>query len=87
MEIKEPYIIEFEKIGDPEVGFISVAENQQDFPFDIKRIYWVYETPAGVDRGNHAHINGQQVLVAVHGSAKIYLNNPWEKEYVFSLES
>ena len=87
MGIKEPYIIEFEKIGDPGVGFISVAENQKDFPFDVKRIYWVYETPAEVERGHHAHIKGQQVIVVVNGSAKIYLKNLKEKEYTFSLTS
>jgi hypothetical protein len=85
--IKEPYIIEFDKIGDPEVGFISVAENQKDFPFDIKRIYWVYDTPPEVDRGNHAHIHGEQVVVLVNGSAKIFLKNRQEKEYVFSLSN
>jgi hypothetical protein len=85
--MKEPYIIEFEKIGDPEVGFISVAENQKDLPFDVKRIYWVYETPKAVERGNHAHLQGEQVLVLVNGSAKIHLTNSQEKEYVFSLSN
>jgi dTDP-4-dehydrorhamnose 3,5-epimerase-like enzyme len=83
----EPYIIEFEKIGTPEVGFISVAESQKDFPFDVKRIYWVYETPAEVDRGNHAHIKGEQIVVAINGSAKIRLTNTREKEFVFTLSS
>jgi dTDP-4-dehydrorhamnose 3,5-epimerase-like enzyme len=85
--IKEPYIIEFKKIGTPEVGFISVAENQKDFPFDVKRIYWVYETPSEIGRGNHAHIQGEQVVVVLNGSAKIHLTDVREKEYAFSLES
>jgi hypothetical protein len=85
--IMEPYIIEFEKIGTPEVGFISVAENQKDFPFDVKRIYWVYETPPEVDRGNHAHIKGEQIVVVINGSARIHLTNTREKEFVFSLSN
>jgi hypothetical protein len=85
--ITEPYIINFEKIGTSEVGFISVAENQKDLPFDIKRIYWVYETPSEVERGNHAHIKGQQVVIAVNGSAKIILSNPEGKEREFFLNS
>jgi dTDP-4-dehydrorhamnose 3,5-epimerase-like enzyme len=85
--IIEPYIIQFEKIGTPEVGFISVAENQKDFPFDVKRIYWVYETPAEVDRGNHAHIKGEQIVVVINGSAKIHLTNTQKKEFVFTLSS
>jgi dTDP-4-dehydrorhamnose 3,5-epimerase-like enzyme len=87
VKIKEPYIIEFNKIGDPEVGFISVAENQKSLPFDIKRVYWVYDTPSGVDRGHHAHIKGEQVLVVVNGSAKIFLNSSKEQEYEFFLDS
>lgn len=66
----EPYLINFPKIGDSVQGYISVAENQ-NLPFEVKRIYWTYYTPESVERGGHAHYELQQILIAVAGSIKI----------------
>ena len=65
---KEPQYLSFKKIGSPNLGYISVAENHENIPFDIKRVYWTYYTPQDVTRGGHAHLNLEQVIIAVSGT-------------------
>ena len=62
-----PYLIEFPKLGAPEIGYISVVEQQKLVPFEVRRIFWTYYTPESIVRGRHAHYQTQQVLVAVSG--------------------
>lgn len=62
-----PYIIEFDSIGSIEAGYISVAEEKRNIPFEIKRTYWTYYTPQNVSRGGHANIEKELVLIAVAG--------------------
>ena len=57
-----PHLIEFPKIGKPELGFISIAE-KENLPFVPKRIYWTYFTPEDVERGGHSHYDLHQILV------------------------
>lgn len=45
-------------------GTLCVAESADVIPFDIKRIYYIYDTPAGAERGGHSHHNEQCILVA-----------------------
>lgn len=71
--MNKPNIILFNKIGEPEIGYISVAEINGNIPFDIKRVYWTYFTPNHVYRGSHAHKNLQQVIIAVSGIIEITL--------------
>ena len=66
MRNSKPYIIQFPKIGQPSLGYISLAE-KEDLPFTPKRIYCTYFTPEGVDRGGHSHFELEQILVAVAG--------------------
>ena len=61
-----PHLIEFPKIGNSQLGYISVAENLR-LPFEVKRIYWTYYTPESVERGGHSHYELQQILVAMAG--------------------
>lgn len=78
MEIKK-YI--FPPHGD-ERGQLVALEEKKDIPFEIKRVYYIYDTLEGVRRGFHAHRNLEQILVCVHGSCKILLDNGTEKETV-----
>ena len=64
----KPHIIQFNKIGSPNLGYISVGENLENIPFEIKRVYWTYYTPQDVTRGGHAHYDLEQVIVAVSGT-------------------
>ncbi|MFN3020959.1 sugar 3,4-ketoisomerase [Chryseobacterium sp. TY3] len=65
-----PHLIEFPKIGKPELGFISVAE-KANLPFVPKRIYWTYFTPEDVERGGHSHFDLHQILIAVSGKIEV----------------
>ncbi len=61
-----PHIIDFTKLGDPSMGYISVGQNDK-LPFEIKRIFWTYYTPESIVRGRHAHHQTEQILIAVTG--------------------
>ena len=74
----------FQPHGDDRGQLISLEE-YNDIPFRIKRVYYMYDTGEGVVRGHHAHKNLQQILVCIHGSCKVRLDNGVEKK-VISLE-
>ncbi|RZK44295.1 MAG: WxcM-like domain-containing protein [Hymenobacter sp.] len=63
----DPYLINFPKLGAPEIGYISVTEQHQLIPFNIQRIFWTYYTPESIVRGRHAHYSTEQVLIAAAG--------------------
>ena len=71
----------FQPHGDDRGQLISLEE-YNDIPFRIKRVYFMYDTEEGVIRGNHAHKKLQQILVCIHGSCKIRLDNGKEKKVV-----
>ncbi len=78
MEIKT---VCFNHHGDDRGTLISLEENV-NIPFDIKRVYYMYDTKAGVRRGFHAHKSLKQVLVCVSGECKVLLDNGKESETV-----
>lgn len=63
-------------------GQLVALEEKKEIPFDIKRVYYIYNTLEGVHRGFHAHKSLKQLLICVHGSCKILLDNGQEKETV-----
>ncbi len=67
----KPKIIEFERIGESRLGFISVAEVERNIPFIIKRVFWTFYTPEDVIRGKHAHYETEMVLIAVSGIIEV----------------
>ena len=67
MNKKDPYIIDLGAIGQSNLGYITVAEELKNIPFEIKRVYWTYFTPNNVIRGQHAHKHLEQVIIAVSG--------------------
>ena len=71
----------FQPHGD-ERGQLVALEECKDIPFSIKRVYFMYDTKSDVVRGKHAHKNLQQILVCIHGSCKIRLDNGKEKKVV-----
>ncbi|SMO51469.1 WxcM-like, C-terminal [Chryseobacterium rhizoplanae] len=82
-----PHIINLNKIGSPELGYITISEAQKDVPFDIKRVYWTYYTPQDVSRGGHAHKNLQQLIVAVAGTITFNTEDKDGKKEIFVLDS
>ncbi len=63
-------------------GQLIAIEEFKDIPFDVKRVYYIYDTLEGVVRGHHAHKSLQQILICVHGSCKIKLDDGKEQEIV-----
>lgn len=71
----------FQPHGDERGQLISLEEGI-DIPFAIKRVYFMYDTQEGVVRGNHAHKSLEQILVCIHGSCKVKLDNGKETKIV-----
>lgn len=70
----EPYIIDFSKIGESGIGYLSIAENIT-LPFNVERVFWTYFTPESIVRGRHAHYVTEQVLIAVTGRIIVTTDN------------
>lgn len=71
----------FQPHGD-ERGQLVALEELKDIPFKIKRVYYMYDTAERVVRGHHAHKSLQQILICIHGSCKIKLDNGRETKIV-----
>ena len=66
-------LISIPKMEDPR-GNLSVIEKNV-IPFEIKRVYYLYDIPSGAERGGHSHIEQQEFLVALSGSFDVILND------------
>lgn len=66
-------ILSIPKIEDPR-GNLSVIENDV-IPFEMKRVYYLYDVPSAAERGGHSHIEQQEFLVALSGSFDVILND------------
>lgn len=74
-------IVSFKPLGD-ERGSLIALEGNKSVPFDIKRVYYIFDTKKGVSRGFHSHRNLKQVAVCVTGSCRFVLDNGKQKEEV-----
>ena len=63
-------------------GNITSIENQFQVPFDIKRVYYLYDVPGGSERGGHAHTGLQQFIIAVSGAFDVLLDDGINKKTV-----
>ena len=71
-------LIDLRKISDPR-GNLTVIEENGDVPFEIKRVYYLYDVPGGESRGAHAHKELYQLIVAASGSFTVTLDDGHEK--------
>lgn len=74
-----PKLINLPKILDRR-GNLSFIESSNHIPFDIKRVYWIYDVPGGVQRGGHAFIEQAEFIVAMSGSFDVVLDNGIEEQ-------
>lgn len=95
MTIDKCKLISLPKISDPR-GNLTFIENNVHIPFSVKRTYYLYDVPAGAERGGHAHRELEQLIIAVSGSfdvilddgcqkLRVKLNRPYEGLYVSNL--
>jgi len=78
-----PHIINLPKIEDPR-GNLTFIEEENHIPFEIKRVYWIYDVPGGQMRGGHAFKKQQELIVALSGSFDVMVDDGKEKK-TFSL--
>jgi oxalate decarboxylase/phosphoglucose isomerase-like protein (cupin superfamily) len=85
-------LFDLPKITDPR-GNLTFIESGRHVPFDVKRIFYLYDVPTGESRGAHAHKTLQQALICLSGSfdmmvndgiteKRIHLNRPWLGLYI-----
>ena len=79
-----PYLLTLPQIGSAAQGLLAVAE-RQNLPFAVRRVYWIYEVPAGQRRGRHTHRTLEQLLVAASGEVRITLEAPDFARHTFEL--
>lgn len=74
-------LLKFKKIHN-KYGSLTPVEGGIDIPFDIKRVYYIYEVPEEIRRGFHSHNRLQQALICMKGSVKILVKTPIESQVV-----
>lgn len=79
MTIHNCKLIELPKISDVR-GNLSFIEGSNHIPFDIKRVYYLYDVPGGAERGGHAHKALSQLIIAMSGSFDVILDDGGEKK-------
>ena len=72
-------IFNLKKISDPR-GNLTVIESQKDIPFEIKRIYYIYDVPGGESRGAHGHKTLEQIIIAISGSFDVNVDTGKERK-------
>lgn len=85
--IGKPHIVELSKIGSSALGYITVAEENLNIPFEIKRVYWTYFTPQDIQRGGHAHKELKQMIFAVSGTIEFKTEDIYGNKETFILDS
>lgn len=78
MDIK---LLQLQAHGDDR-GALIALEQDKNIPFEIKRVYYMFDTKEGVSRGYHAHKELKQVAIALRGSCKFILDNGTEREVI-----
>lgn len=72
--LAEPKIIALPKIHDPR-GNLTFIEGNNHIPFEIKRVFWIYDVPGGEVRGGHAYKSQEEFIVALSGSFDVVVND------------
>ena len=81
MAIADCIITELPRIQDPR-GNLTFVEGGKQAPFDIRRVYYLYDVPGGSERGGHAHLQLHQLMIAMSGSFDIVLDDGFDRKRV-----
>jgi hypothetical protein len=79
MDLNQCNIVNLPKITDPR-GNLTFIEGGRHVPFKIQRVYYLYDTPGGAERGGHAHKELHQLIVAMSGSFDVILDDGRQKK-------
>jgi len=79
MNLKKCKIIDLPKVQDRR-GNLTFIEENRHVPFEIKRVYYLYDVPGGESRGGHAHKRLQQFIIAASGSFDVILDDGFERK-------
>ena len=79
MPLNDCRLIDLPKIADPR-GNLTFIEGGRHVPFQIQRVYYLYDTPGGAERGGHAHKGLHQLIVAMSGSYDVVLDDGKERK-------
>ncbi len=79
MSIQDCRLIELPRVPDAR-GNLTFVESGRHIPFDIKRVYYLYDVPGGASRAGHAHKQLQQVLIAMSGSFDVLIDDGTSKK-------
>jgi len=82
MKIGKCKIIKFPVISDPR-GNLAFIEGKNHIPFDVKRVYYLYDVPSGATRGGHAHKKMEVVIIALSGSFHVKIDDGLKTELIF----
>ena len=74
-------VIELNKVHNRS-GNLTAIEDKMDIPFDVKRLYYLYDVPGGAERGGHAHKKLQQLIVAASGCFDVVLDDGKNRKVV-----
>lgn len=74
-------IIDLPRVNDPR-GNLTFVESGRHIPFEIRRVYYLYDVPGGAERGGHAHKALHQLIIAMSGSFDIHLDDGYSKKTV-----
>jgi len=81
MGINNCSVVDLPRINDPR-GNLTFVESARHIPFDIRRVYYLYDVPGGTERGGHAHKALHQLIIAISGSFDIHLDDGYEKKTI-----
>ncbi len=81
MMINKCQIFDLPRINDPR-GNLTFVEGNRHIPFDIRRVYYLYDVPGGAERGGHAHKALHQLIIAMSGSFDIHLDDGYAKKTI-----
>jgi dTDP-4-dehydrorhamnose 3,5-epimerase-like enzyme len=81
MKLERCKLLDLPKISDPR-GNLTFVEGGRHVPFEIKRVYYLYDVPGGAARGGHAHKALHQLIVAMSGSFDVILDDGYEKKRI-----
>src|SRR5689334_14600611 len=82
MALSDARVLQLPKNSDPR-GNLTFIESEHDVPFEIRRVYYLYDVPSGESRGGHAHERLEQLIIAASGSFEVLLDDGLERKTFF----